>query len=164
VRNSIVSALSNINVQVKSLEEKIEEKDKLIEYFEDIVKNQLDNISYGIIKLKIRSASILPDLQKVQNELKKLNKIETDINNLGFELTELTELTDVQNQNFISLNMELSNLTEEIKINVVPRLPDSEKTDIIIEMLTDLEKSKGEKWFHRAASLSSIIGLIITVI
>jgi len=157
----IVSALSNINVQVKSLEEKIEEKDKLIEYFEDIVKNQLDNISYGIFKLKIRSASILPDLQKIQNELKKLETFETDVNNLGFDLT---KLTDVQNQNFILLNMELSNLTEEIKINVVPRLPHSDNTDRIIEMLKDLEKSRGENWFYRAASLSSIIGLIITMI
>ena len=146
---------------MKSLEEKIEEKDKLIEYFEDIVKNQLDNISYGIFKLKIRSASILPDLTKIQNELKKLEKLETDINNLGFDLT---KLYDVHNQNFMLLNMEISNLTEEIKINVVPRLSDSEKTNIIIEMLNDLEKSNGEKWFYRAASLSSIIGLIITVI
>jgi len=157
----IVGALSNINVQVKSLEEKIEEKDKLIEYFEDIVKNKLDNISYGIFKLKIRSASILPDLQKIQDELKKLEQFETDIKNLRFDLT---KLSDVQNQNFLSLNMEMLNLTEEIKINVVPRLPHSDSTDRIIEMLEDFEKSKGENWFHRVASLSSIIGLIITVI
>jgi len=93
--------------------------------------------------------------------LKKLEQFETDIKNLRFDLT---KLSDVQNQNFISLNMELSNLTEEIKINVVPRLPHSDNTDRIIEILEDLEKSKGENWFHRAASLSSIIGLIITVI
>ena len=93
--------------------------------------------------------------------MKKLDKFETDIKNLRFDLT---KLSDVQNQNFISLNMEMSNLTEEIKINVVPRLPHCDNTDRIIEMLKDLEKSRGENWFYRAASLSSIIGLIITVI
>ena len=93
--------------------------------------------------------------------MKKLEQFETDVNNLGFDLT---KLTDVQNQNFISLNMEISNLTDEIKINVVPQLPHSDNTDRIIEMLKDLEKSRGENWFYRAASLSSIIGLIITVI
>jgi len=59
----IVGALSNINVQVKSLEEKIEEKDKLIEYLEDIIKNKLDNIIYGIFKLKIRDRSKVFDFK-----------------------------------------------------------------------------------------------------
>jgi len=155
------SAMSSLYVQMKNFNDTIDEKDKMIEYFKDLILGKLDNIDHGIFKLKLRSGEIVPALQKMQNELKKLELLKNDINNLGLNLTDLSQS---QYQEFTSLDTEISHLVKEININVIPRLSQSDDSKKLLEKLQKLEQSKGQELFYRAAALSSIIGMIIAIL
>lgn len=71
--NIVLNALSCIMVQQENMKEMLAEKDKRIEYLEDKVLPKLDNISYGVSKLKLRSGEIVRSLHEIQNELDKVN-------------------------------------------------------------------------------------------
>jgi DNA repair ATPase RecN len=157
----IESALSSINVQQNSMREQLSEQDRWIEYLKDVVLKRLDTINYSVFKLKLRSGEIVPRLREIQTELNRLKTIQTDLKNFGLSLT---ELGDVQHQDIHSLNEEISRLAGEIETMVIPDLPETNGTQTVIEVLHDLKQSKGEVWFNRAAALSSLIGLVLTIL
>jgi HEAT repeat protein len=157
----IESALSSINVQQNSMREQLSEQDRWIEYLKDVVLKRLDTINYSVFKLKLRSGEIVPRLREIQTELNRLKTIQTDLKNFGLSLT---ELGDVQHQDIHSLNEEISRLAGEIETMVIPELPETNGTQTVIEVLHDLKQSKGEVWFNRAAALSSLIGLVLTIL
>ncbi len=157
----IESALSSINVQMNNLQEQLAERDRWIEYLKDVVLKRLDTINYSVFKLKLRSGEIVPTLRGIQTELKRLNTIQTDLKNFGLNLA---ELGNVQHHDLNSLNEEISRLAGEIETRVIPQLPETSDAQRVIEELHDLKQSKGEVWFNRAAALSSIIGLVLTIL
>jgi HEAT repeat protein len=157
----IESALSSINVQMNNLQEQLAERDRWIEYLKELVLKRLDNINYGVFKLKLRSGEIVPTLREIQTELNRLKTIQTDLKNLGLSLT---ELRDVQHHDLRTLNDEISRLAGEIETRIIPQLPETSDAQRVIEELHDLKQSKGEVWFNRAAALSSLIGLVLTIL
>lgn len=157
----VESALSSIQPQIINLQEKLIERDRLIEYFKDYVINRLDNINYGVFRLKLRSENIVPILHKIQDELNKLKTIETDLKNFGFNIAELGSL---KQHDFNKLNNDIIRLCGEIENEVVPKLSQTSDMQSILGKLHDLKQSKAEVWFNRVAGLSSIIGLLLTTL
>jgi HEAT repeat protein len=157
----IESALSSINVQQNSMREQLAERDRWIEYLKDVVLKRLDNINYSVLKLKLRSGEIVPMLREIQTELNRLKTIQTDLKNFGLSLAELGNL---QQHNIHTVNEEITRLTGEIETKVIPQLPETSDAQRVIEELHDLKQSKGEVWFNRAAALSSLIGLVLTIL
>lgn len=153
--------VNTIVLQIHNLQEKLNEKDKLIEYFKNILVNQLDNINYGVFKIKHRSAEMSLALNQVQNELKKINKIKNDLDNIGINLEEFGEL---QNQNFQELNNGMNNICNIIESEIIPKLPENEDKQTIIDKIDELKQSDAETLFNRAAGFSSIIGLILPLL
>lgn len=161
--SSIAAGIKNLEDRNKNLEEKLEEQKKWLEFFKNFVLQRLDNINYTVFQLKLYSGEIHPQLQSIHKELTKLKAIKTDLNNFGFTLT---ELGDLQHKDFLLLNNEITRLGEEIRTEILPKLSQTEDRKIILEKLEKLEEaqlSKEETWFNRAANLSSIISLLLTL-
>ena len=156
-----VIILSAVQPQIINLQEKLADKDKLIEYLKDSVTQRLDNINYGVFKIKHNSAEIKLALNQVQIELKKLNLIKTDIDNFG---TNLEELGDLQNRNFKELNDGMNYICNIIENELLPKLPENEDKQTIIDKIDELKQSEAETLFNRAAGFSSIIGLILPLL
>ena len=118
---------------------------------------------FGIetIDVKLRSGEIVPMLREIQTELNRLKTIQTDLKNFGLSLA---ELGDLQQHNIHTVNEEITRLTGEIETKVIPQLPETSDAQRVIEELHDLKQSKGEVWFNRAAALSSLIGLVLTIL
>ncbi len=157
----IESAISAVYVQISNLQKQLVERGRWIEYFKDSVLERLDTINYSVFKLKIRSGEIVPTLHEIQTELNNLKTIQTDIKNIGLSLTELGNL---QHHDLSILNDEITRLADEIAIEVIPKLSETSDTKKVIEKLQELKQSEGELWFNRAAALSSIIGLILSIL
>lgn len=157
----IESALSSIQPQIISLQEKLVDRENLIEYFKDLVIKRLDNIDYSVFKLKLHYGNFVPVLDNIQNELKKLETINTDLNLFGLKVI---EFENFQHHNLQRINNDITKICEQIENKVIPRLPQTSDTQMIMEKLHDLKQSEKEIWFNRVAGLSSIIGLLITIL
>ncbi|MCK4798769.1 MAG: hypothetical protein KAT05_15440, partial [Spirochaetes bacterium] len=118
-----VTLLSAIVPQMLNLQEKLIEKDKLIEYLKESVTMRLDNINYGVFKIKHRSAEMSLTLNQVQIELKKIDKIKNDLDIIGINVE---EFGDLQNQNFQELNNEMNNICNIIELEIIPKLPEND--------------------------------------
>ena len=160
----IGSALSSIHPQIINLEEKLAERERWIEYFKNLVVQRLDNINYGVFQLKIRSGEIVPKLHEIQHELKKLIIIKTDLDNIGLNIKDFGNL---QHHDIQKLNDEITLLCGKIETEIIPKLPKANDAHRIIEIqkkIQYLKQSKEEIWFNRVAGLSSIVGLILTIL
>ncbi len=159
----IASALSAIQPQIINLQKNLANKDQEIEYLRDKLLQQLNSINFGVLNLKIHSMEIkdqVSTLNEIQNELKKLTTLEKDIKNIGINMTEMGMLLDQKHQR---LMRDIAGLCEEIEQSVIPKISDTNETQRIIEKLQELKPSRGEKWFSRAADLSSLIGFILQI-
>ncbi len=76
----------------------------------------------------------------------------------------MTEMGKLMEQNHQRLIRDVAELYEEIEKSVIPKLPKNDETKMIIEKLQELKQSRGEKWFSRAADLSSLIGFILQIL
>ena len=160
--NIMGSALSSIAVAIMNLEKELEEQKKQADYLKNLIIQQLDSINYGVFHLKLRSGEIVPVLHDIQKELNKLKTIKTDIDNFGFNLK---EIGNVQHQGIQQLNDEITRLSEEIKIEIL-KMPQNSDTSVLLERLQKLHESQpsgAETWFNRAAALSSIVSLLLTL-
>jgi len=93
-------------------------------------------------------------LLEIQSELNKIETIKTPLEKISLSLTDLGNMQDL---GFQTLNNEITRLAGEIKMNVIPMLPETSDTQTLIEELEDLKQPEGEIWFHRVAAISSII-------
>lgn len=158
----INNVLSSISQQIINLQEKLIENEKWIEYFKDNAIQRLDNINFGIFQLKIRSGEIAPELRQIQYELKKLITIKIDLEKIGLNIKDFGNLQHYDTQ---KLNEGIDTICREIENEIIPKLPKGNDTFYTIQnKIYDLKQSKEEIWFNRAASLASIIGLILTII
>ena len=157
----IQSALISFHPQIINLKKTNTEKDIWIEYLKDGVIQRLDNINFGVFKIKHRSGITSNTLNQIQNELKKFNKIKNDLDNIGFNLKELGEL---QNQNFKELNDGMNNICNIIESDIIPKLPENDDKQTILDKIDELKQSDTETLFNRVAGFSSIIGLILPLL
>ncbi len=160
----IGSALSSIHPQIINLEEKLAERERWIEYFKNLVVQRLDNINYGVFQLKIRSGEIVPKFREMQHEMMKLIIIKTDLDNIGLNIKDFGNL---QHHDIQKLNDEITLLCGKIETEIIPKLPKANDAHRIIEIqkkIQYLKQSKEEIWFNRVAGLSSIVGLILTIL
>ncbi|NJD53017.1 MAG: hypothetical protein FIB07_09150 [Candidatus Methanoperedens sp.] len=149
----------SISVEINNMKEKLAEKDKQIEYLEDKVLLKLDNLSYGISMLKLRSGEIVPSLHEIQNEMNKLKTIQADLNKIGLSLN---DIENRQHQGFNRLDVDITRLANEIEAQIIPKLPqNNDATKEILKKLEDLKVPKKEVWFNRVVGLASIISLIL---
>lgn len=159
---TIESVLSSIQPAIIRLQEKLDDREKLIEYFEDLVIKRLDNIDYSVFKIKLNFGNlVVPALENIQNELKKLETIKTDINKFGIKTI---EFEDFQHHNIQRINHDITKVCLQIETEIIPRLPKTSDTQRIIEELHVLKQSEKEIWFNHIAGLSSVIGLLITIL
>ncbi|MCK4797582.1 MAG: HEAT repeat domain-containing protein [Spirochaetes bacterium] len=156
----VESAFNCIRTQQKGLQKKLSENAKDNEFLKDDILSKLDNISFGISKLKIRSGEIVPSLRNIEKELDKLKPIETKLNGLESSLTEFKHLTENDIQR---LNDEITRLALEIETKVIPKLPKTSDTHAILDELNKLKQSDKEIWFNRVSGMSSLIGLLISI-
>lgn len=159
--NIVLNVLRCIVIQQQNLKEKLTEKEKRIEYLEDEVLLRLDNISFGVSKLKIRSADMVQSLHEIKNKMDELKTIQTGLNEKGLSIENLEEK---QQKKFNQLNNEITRLANEIETKVIPYLPHTDKVNNIIEEIHKLKQCREEMWFNRGAGLASIIGLILTIL
>ena len=157
----IQSALIAFHPQIINLKKTNTEKDIWIEYLRDGITQRLDNINFGVFKIKHRSAEMSLALNQVQTELKKINKIKNDLDNIGINLEELGES---QNQNFQELNDGMKNICNIIESEIIPKLPENDDKQIILDKIDELKQSDTETLFNRVAGFSSIIGLILPLL
>ncbi len=160
----IGNALCSIQPQIINLHEKLAERERWIEYFKNIVIQRLDNINYDVFRLKIRSGEIISTLHEIQHELNKLIVIKTDLDNIGLNIKDFGNL---QHYDIQKLNDGMTLLCRKIETEIIPKLPKESDADRIIEIkkkIQDLKQSKEEIWFNRVAGLSSIVGLILTIL
>ena len=156
----VESAFNCIRTQQKSLQEELGKKEKDNDFLKDDVLSKLDNISFGISKLKLRSGEIVPSLRRIEKELDTLKTIETKLNSLESSSTEFKHLTENDIQR---LNDEITRLTLEIETKVIPKLPQTSDNLAILDELNKLKQSDKEIWFNRVSGMSSLIGLLISI-
>ncbi len=73
----------------------------------------------------------------------------------------------MQHNNIRKLDEGITTLCNKIETEVIPKLSESCDTSKTIEIqnkIEDLKQSRGEIWYNRIAGLSSIIGLILTIL
>lgn len=157
----IESTLIPIHVETTNLKKELAEQKRWNEYLKDKIHLRLENINYGVFQLKLHSGQIGQKLLEIQKELDKLGTIETNLNNFGLSLKDLGNL---QFHDLRMLNSEINRLVREIEIEVIPKLPQTNDTQMIIEKIQNLKQSKEEVWFNRVAGLSSIISFVITIL
>ena len=121
----------------------------------DIMNQKLDNISYGIFKLKLDSHNLISNLLEMKKELEKLSEM-VHLNTLSIDKLNLT-----QAENLSYLKNDLIERLEEIKV-IVNKLPNEIDTEIT-SLVTELKQSDSDILLQRSSGIASIIGLIISL-
>jgi len=156
---SFENAVKYSILQIESLSKEIKDRDDQINYLRKEVITRLDNINYNIFRIKIRSADASDSLGALKVELDKVKDIKSDFDRLERRLEDL----DVSQQEaLMELNSQMPRLITDLEM--LAKGCDDQLSQKILKKLDGLKRSRKETIFERAASLASIVSLLIALV
>jgi hypothetical protein len=161
-------AITHCANQMENLTKQIGDKDDQIIYLRDGILTRLDNINFHVFKISIRSADVIQGLKALEYELQKIKKIKDDLDRLGQSVDDLgirqqQALRELQ-ESAPKLIRELEEITnkDDLRDASKQEIPRGSKQEIL-NRLQALKDSPAGAVLDLAASLSSIISLILTI-
>ncbi len=131
---------------------------KLIQKMDEM-NNKLDGIIYNISRIKIRSADAADGLRSLKKGLDQIKAIKSDIDGLDSKVEDL----DISHQQALQeLKIQMPRLICELETIAKDR--DDKLCREILVKLDGLKRSSEETIFERAASLASIVSLLIALV
>lgn len=152
---NVKSLLGTIDIRRKeeNLLEDIENNTRSINGKLDIMDQKLDNIKFGIFKLKLDSNNVISNLLEMKKELKKLCEIE-NLNALSVE-----KLNSTQTDKLSSLNKDILERFEEIRI-LVDNSSKNNDTEEILDRLDKFKQSKLDMYLQTPSEIATLISFI----
>ncbi|WP_255334373.1 HEAT repeat domain-containing protein [Methanosarcina sp. KYL-1] len=147
----VKEGFENLNKGIKD----IKEDTTNIKVELDIMCQKLDNISFGVSKLKLNSYNVTSNLPEIKKELEKLNEV-VNLNTFSID-----KLNTSQAEKLNELKNDLIERLEEIKV-IVTKLPNEIDTEIT-NLVSELKQSDLNKFLQGSSGIASIIGLIISL-
>ena len=150
---ALKNALIALNMLVSSQKEQID-------YLKNIIDARLKIINYDIFRIKISSGDIASNLRAVKTEADEIKSIKNSLNAIGSSVQNFEDSLD---QYFLISHSDIDQLVDQIEKIVADRT-ETPQTKSILDRLMQMKKSKREILFDRIVSLSSIIGLVLTIL
>ncbi len=135
------------------------QQDQMV-FFKSIIDSRLRAIDYNIFRIKIASGNIAANLLAIKKEADEIKSIKNSISTLGSGFQNLENSLD---QYMSITHSDIDRSIDQMQELIINRPQTAEAKDIL-DLIVKMKNSKTDMLFDRIANLSSIIGLILSIL
>lgn len=155
--HAISLALKNTLIALNIL---LSNQEEQIGFLKGILDSRLRIIDYNIFRIKITSGNIAANLLAMKKEVDEIKSIKNSINVLGSGFQNFENSLD---HCMLITHSDIDRLVDQMRELIIDR-PQTAETKDILDLIEQMKKSKKDKLFDRIVDLSSIIGLILSIL